>query len=213
MAFNELVSLPVKVRAGTGVDDRHDTDIVVVGDLAKEKRNKNTVNFRKRFTLITPVIGKAEFQELRNFYNVVGAGRFGGFRYHDRDDYQALDLVNPLKPQPGVVSAAAGTYQLQREITIGGVYLYKDITKPVPGTVKVYVSGARKLESDGTYGWSLDTTTGIITFDTPGNVTVDALTVNYQFDTPVRFDDDGFKKTNVDHLNYSVRMSLIELIL
>lgn len=212
MAFNELISLPDAIRAGTILTPRYDTDVVVMQS-GKEKRNQNRTVARKRFALLKPVVDQRDYQELRNFFCAIGGGRHGGFRFRDRTDYQAVDLIHPYKPKTRELSAAAGTYQLQREITLGGDYRYRDIKKPVAGTLKVYIDGVRKLESDGTYGWQVDTTTGIITFDTPGNVTVLTITVNFLFDTPVRFDSDDLQVTQVDPGHYRVKMNLIELIL
>ena len=212
MAFNELISLPDAIQSGTVLTSRFDTDVVAMQS-GKEKRNQNRNTARKRFTLVKPVVNERDYQELRNFFDAVGGGRFGGFRFRDRTDFQAIDQIHPCKPQPSTVSAALGTYQLQRETTMGGDYRYKDIKKPVPGTVKVYIDGSRKMESDGTYGWQVDTTAGIITFDTPGNVTINQITVDYLFDTPVRFDSDELPVTQVDPDHIRVRMNLVELIL
>jgi uncharacterized protein (TIGR02217 family) len=70
----------------------------------------------------------------------------------------------------------------------------RTITKPVAGTVKVYLAGVQQMS-----GWSVNTTTGIITFTTaPGNGV--AVSADYEFDVPVRFDTDRMAVT-IEQIN------------
>jgi uncharacterized protein (TIGR02217 family) len=59
----------------------------------------------------------------------------------------------------------------------------------VAGTVKVYLEGIEQLS-----GWSVDTTTGLVTFGTPPAPDVE-VTVDFEFDVPVRFDTDHMAVT------------------
>jgi uncharacterized protein (TIGR02217 family) len=63
------------------------------------------------------------------------------------------------------------------------------ITKPVGGTVKVYLDDIEQLS-----GWSVDTTTGIVTFSTAPALGVE-VTADFEFDVPVRFDTDHMAVT------------------
>jgi uncharacterized protein (TIGR02217 family) len=65
----------------------------------------------------------------------------------------------------------------------------RTITKPVAGTVKVYLDGAEQLA-----GWSVDTTTGLVTFGVPPALGVE-VTADFEFDVPVRFDTDHMAVT------------------
>jgi uncharacterized protein (TIGR02217 family) len=56
----------------------------------------------------------------------------------------------------------------------------RTITKPVAGTVKVYLDGVEQL-----WGWSVDTTTGVVTFGTAPAMGVE-VTADCEFDVPVR---------------------------
>ena len=63
------------------------------------------------------------------------------------------------------------------------------ITKPVGGTVKVYLDSIEQAS-----GWSVDTTTGLVTFDTPPALGVE-VAADFEFDVPVRFDTDHMAVT------------------
>ena len=58
------------------------------------------------------------------------------------------------------------------------------VTKPAPGTVKIYRDGIEAVS-----GWSVNTATGLVTFTTAPAVGVQ-VTADVDFDVPVRFDSD-----------------------
>jgi uncharacterized protein (TIGR02217 family) len=60
----------------------------------------------------------------------------------------------------------------------------RTIAKPVVGTVKVYLDGIEQAS-----GWSVDTTTGLVTFSTTPALGVE-VTADFEFDVPARFDTD-----------------------
>jgi uncharacterized protein (TIGR02217 family) len=66
---------------------------------------------------------------------------------------------------------------------------YRTITKPVAGTVKVYLDDVEQLS-----GWSVDTTTGLVAFGTAPAMGVE-VTADFLFDVPVRFDTDHMAVT------------------
>ena len=63
------------------------------------------------------------------------------------------------------------------------------IVKPVTGTVRVALAGVEQLS-----GWSVETTNGIVTFDTAPASGV-LITAGFEFDVPVRFDTDRLDVT------------------
>jgi uncharacterized protein (TIGR02217 family) len=65
----------------------------------------------------------------------------------------------------------------------------RTITKPVAGTVHVYKVGIEQPS-----GWSVDVTTGIVTFKTAPAAGV-AITADFELDVPVRFDTDHMAVT------------------
>jgi len=100
-------------------------------------------------------IGVLGYYNLLNFFNAM-RGRLHGFRFKDPNDFKA-----------GVNSAVIGTgsmlgkptYQLGKKYIQGSAIYIKDIFKPVNGTFKLYKNSI--LQSSG---YTIDNTTGIITF-------------------------------------------------
>ncbi len=91
----------------------------------------------------------------------------------------ALESADRLRILNGANLAALeyapGSYEFRREIT-----------KPVAGSVRAAVDGVEMAEGPG---FSVDGTTGIVTFATaPAAGT--AVTAGFEFDVPVRFDTD-----------------------
>lgn len=74
--------------------------------------------------------------------------------------------------------------QLTKVYASGAYSWTRTITKPVAGTVKVAKAGVLQ-----TSGFSVDTTTGIVTF-TNAPASGVAVTAGFEFDVPVRFDTD-----------------------
>lgn len=118
---------------------------------------------------------QADYETLRAFFMAV-RGRAHGWRFKDWADFSCLQAA-------GVVSGlTATTFQMAKRYTSGAQYLDRVISKPVAGTVTVYVSGV----PEGTA--SVDTATGIITIaGAPAPATVAWAG---EFDVPMRFDTD-----------------------
>jgi uncharacterized protein (TIGR02217 family) len=82
----------------------------------------------------------------------------------------------------------------------------RTITKPVAGTVRTALGGVEQPS-----GWSVDTTTGIVTFDTAPSSGV-AITAGFEFDVPVRFDTDALDVTlDLDRLGSIASIPLLEI--
>ena len=82
----------------------------------------------------------------------------------------------------------------------------RTITKPVAGTVRVALDGAEQL-----VGWSVDTTTGVVTFSA-APVSGVAITAGFQFDVPVRFDTDALDVTlDLERLGSITSIPLLEI--
>lgn len=127
----------------------------------------------------------ADFAELLAFFRV-RRGRFYGFRFKDWFDYQAnVDGVTPqvLGDGDGVTT----TFQLIKTYEDAEGSEVRTIHKPVNnGTLEMYLNGV--LVSGANY--TVDYTTGIVTFTSgapSGGVEVSSY---YEFDVPVRFGTD-----------------------
>jgi uncharacterized protein (TIGR02217 family) len=82
----------------------------------------------------------------------------------------------------------------------------RTITKPVADTVRIALGGVGQLS-----GWSVDTTTGLITFAAaPGSGV--AVTAGFEFDVPVRFDTDALDVTlDLERLGSITSIPLVEI--
>jgi uncharacterized protein (TIGR02217 family) len=103
-------------------------------------------------------------------------------------------IIRRLRRHSARATATITTFQLIRTYSSGGNTDVRTITKPVAGTVKVYLAGVLQAS-----GWSVNTTTGVITFATaPANGV--AVSADYEFDVPVRFDTDRMAVT-IEQIN------------
>jgi uncharacterized protein (TIGR02217 family) len=136
-----------------------------------EQRNSRWSQARARYNVASGIKTEAQWQVLIAFFRA-RRGKAVGFRFKDWSDYKGAN--QPLK------SLSSTTYQMVKQYVSAAVVAERVITKPVPGTVKLYKNSILQAT-----GWSVDTATGIITTSLTGTLTVD-----YEFDVPVRFDTD-----------------------
>jgi uncharacterized protein (TIGR02217 family) len=188
MTFHDvLFPLDIALKSAGGPERR--TDIVALGSGAEE-RNARWAHSRRRYdagygvkSLDALAIVVAFFEERR--------GRLHGFRWRDRLDQSSTVPGASVTPLDQVIAPAAGSstqYQLAK--TYGATYApyVRPIAKPVAGAVRVAVDGTEQTEGTA---FSIDTTTGIVTFlsgHVPGEGA--SVTAGFLFDVPVRFDTD-----------------------
>lgn len=80
------------------------------------------------------------------------------------------------------------------------------IAKPVAVTVRVALGGTEQ-----TSGWSIDTTTGLVTFGSAPGAGV-PVTAGFEFDVPIRFDTDTLDVTlDLDRLGSIASIPLLEI--
>lgn len=130
-----------------------------------------------------------EFYVLLNFFRA-RYGRAFGFRFKDWTDYKANmtgdDPVTMAVSESGVLE-----YQITKPYIDLGNEQPREITRPVQGTVQIWVNGVLLTEdltpppAAGQY--SIDYATGIVTFGTQPTGLIEWLG---EFDVPVRFDVD-----------------------
>ncbi len=145
----------------------------------------------------------AQAHELLSFF-LARQGRLRGFRFKDWNDYSTD------QPLPGTRFATAPvsgtTFQLQRTYSSGGQTYTRTITKPVSGTVRLYDSAGQEV----TTGWTLDATTGIVTFSSPPGY---VPTWRGEYDVPARFDVDQMRMTLDDtEIRSWERIQIVELL-
>ena len=197
MSFHE-VQFPTDISYGSSGGPEYVTDIVVTAS-GYEQRNVNWSQARAKYNVAHGVKSKAQLNALIAFFRA-RKGRAYGFRFKDWTDYEAAGEVI------GVGDGSATEFQLAKTYSSGGVSESRIIGKPVQGSVQVYLDSV--LQGSG---WSLDDTTGMVTFDAaPANgVNIQA---DFQFDVPVRFDTDRLSATIEDYGVHSWQdIALIEV--
>lgn len=175
MAFDE-VQFPTDISYGSSGGPEYSTDIVEIAS-GYEQRNSNWSQARARFNVAHGVKTKAQLDALIAFFRA-RKGRATGFRFKDWSDYSATNSAI------GTGNDSATTFQLKTSYSSGSITESRSITKPVAGSVTIYVDAVEQLS-----GVSVDTTTGIVTFSSaPAGGEV--ITADFEFDVPVRFDTD-----------------------
>jgi uncharacterized protein (TIGR02217 family) len=127
-------------------------------------------------------------------------GKAYGFRFKDWTDYKAAGQLI------GTGDGAIRIFQLVKRYPSGSVIEVRTITKPVAGMVRIYKDAVEQLS-----GWSVDVTTGIITFTTAPAVGL-TITADFELDVPVRFDTDHMAVTIENfHLHRWQQIPILEL--
>ena len=185
MAFHE-VQFPNAIAYGATGGPEFATSVVATAS-GYEQRNINWSAARGRWDVASGLKKQTQLDTLIAFFRA-RKGRAYGFRFKDWTDFKAT--AQALGSGNGTIK----TFQLIRTYSSGGNIDVRTITKPVAGTVKVYLAGVLQAS-----GWSVNTVTGVITFtNAPGNGV--SVSADYEFDVPVRFDTDRMAVT-IEQIN------------
>jgi len=163
---------------------------IIVTDSGAEERIPHWESARRRYDVKWAIKSRDELREVAEFY-IRRLGPAYGFRYKDWLDY-ASTAEGRVSDDEGIAVTAFDQllrtgdgsltqFQLVKRYQDLLVDRVRTITKPVQGTVRVGIDGVEQ-----TSGWSVNTTTGIITFTTAPGGNLD-VTAGYEFDVPVRF--------------------------
>ena len=178
--FHEVQFLP-DISYGASGGPGYSTTVVTTAS-GHERRNANWAMARGRWNVAHGLKKREQVAELIAFFRA-RRGRAFGFRFKDWTDYQAF------AQSLGVGDGSTTSFQLVKHYASGGELEIRIVTKPVAGTVKLYLDG-----SEASTGWSVNSTTGIVTFSTAPAVGVQ-ITADFAFDVPVRFDSDHMDLT------------------
>ncbi len=180
MTFHD-VRFPEIVEAGITGGPSYLTSIVETTG-GQEKRNASWSLPRYKWRFGQPIMDATVLATILAFFHA-RLGRLHSFRFKDWSDFQASgDNI-------GTGNSVALTFQLRRVYTSGGVSLFRRITRPVAGTVKIYVDGVEQLA-----GVAVNVSTGLVTFST-APASAKPITWTGEFDIPVRFDTDELPLT------------------
>jgi uncharacterized protein (TIGR02217 family) len=197
MSFEE-VQFPSDISYGANGGPMFLTDVVATVS-GYEQRNSKWSQSRAKYNVASGVKTETQWQALIAFFRA-RRGKAVGFRFKDWSDYQGRNEAI------GTGDGATTDFQLMKIYSSGSVAVSRDITKPLAGTVDIYIDSI--LQASGA---TIDTTTGIVTFDAaPAGGAV--ITADFEFDVPVRFDTDemSISMDSFDAGNWS-SISLIEV--
>jgi uncharacterized protein (TIGR02217 family) len=181
----ENVRFPDDIAYGSAGGPVFSTDIVTSAS-GYEKRNSNWSEARAVYNVAHGVKTKAQLDELIAFF-LARRGRAHAFRFKDWSDYTA---VGQRALPDGV-----GRYALYKHYQSGEATYLRRIHKPVADTVLVYVDNVLASAT-------INADTGHVSFATPP-APVAIVTVDMEFDVPVRFETDQLVARLDEHGQYS----------
>ena len=206
MAFHE-VRFPDNISRGARGGPERRTQIVELAS-GDEERNASWANSRRRYDVAYGIRRADDLASVVSFFEARN-GRLHGFRYKDWADYKSAlpsQAITATDQQIGTGTGSLQTFQLAKRYTSGAQTWVRTITKPVTGTVRVALGMVEQMS-----GWTVDTTTGVVTFTTApaGGVIVRA---GFEFDVPVRFDSDTLDVTlDFERLGSITSIPLLEI--
>lgn len=181
MGFHE-VRFPTNIDYGSAGGPGYSTSIIET-DSGREERIARWTSAKRRYNGSYGIRSFDDMYTVTKFY-LARQGPANGFRFKDWLDFTSASngraAVTNLDQALGTGDGSTTQFQLVKAYTSSPTTVYRNIEKPVSGTVVIAIDGVN------TTAFSVSTTTGIVTFNTaPANTTV--LTAGFQFDVPVRF--------------------------
>ncbi len=180
MGFVE-VQFPPDISYGSSGGPEYATD-VVFSQSGHEQRNIQWSAARARYNVAHGIKTKEQLDTLLAFFRA-RRGRAYGFRFKDWTDYIATNQLL------GMGDGERTQFQLVKRYASGTVHEERVISKPVGGTVQIFIDAVQV-----TSGVSVAIHSGLVTFDTPPEPG-QAVTASFEFDVPVRFDTDRLSAT------------------
>jgi uncharacterized protein (TIGR02217 family) len=197
---------PTNVAYGYASGDAFETEYVATGG-GKSYKSARWALPKRKFTIDTPRLTPTQAMAVRAFKKSVAFGRLYNFRLKDWNDFTS-DATGITPASITATDVVIGTgdginkiFQLVKKYPSGASTLTYTIVKPVAGTVRIADAGS-EVFSPAT--WSVDTTTGIITF-VSAPTTGHSITAGFQYDTPVEFDDDYLPAAIVDYNQFEFK--------
>lgn len=188
MNFHEIRFPTAISMAASGGSERR-TDIVVLCS-GYEERNSRWADSRRRYDAGYGVKSLDELHAVLGFYEE-RRGALYGFRWKDPSDWKScapLGQTAPTDQTIGTGDGSSAVFKLSKRYGEGFAPWTREITKPVAGTAKIAVDGVSQTEG---VDFTIETATGAVTFAS-GRVPTEgaAVTAGFEFDVPVRFDND-----------------------
>jgi uncharacterized protein (TIGR02217 family) len=203
MAFFETPRFPDDISYNSVVTTSYKTEIIDMSGGA-ESRLIKWADARRSYNAAFGVRTLTQLETLIAFFHSC-YGRAHGFRFRDpidnRSSANAAD-VTAVDQILAAVGASTTQYQLRKRYNSGAT-VYRDIKKPVAGKTIVAIDGVTQSS-----GWTIDTTTGIVTFSVaPTGV----VTAGFEFDVPCRFDTDELSTDLVSYRAIRTDVPIVEI--
>jgi uncharacterized protein (TIGR02217 family) len=201
------VRCPDNISRGARGGPERRTQVVELSS-GDEERNASWANSRRRYDVAYGIRRADDLAAVVAFFEARG-GRLHGFRYKDWADYKSSlpsQAISATDQQIGTGDGAVTAFALLKHYTSGAQSWTRVIAKPVEGSVRVALGGVEQMS-----GWSVDPTTGVVTFTTAPGAGV-TITAGFEFDVPVRFDTDTLDVTlDVERLGSITSIPLVEI--
>lgn len=215
MAFNEDIRLPEDVERGAQSAPTFNTTVITLAN-GFERRNQNWSLPRQSFDISYGISLKPQLDAVINTFYAV-KGQFDGFRFKDWSDFEIGDSFgedDTTRQQIGTTDTTTNTFQIYKRYAAGAVSFNRVITKPVAGTVRLWVNSVEITLGAGASQFQVNTTTGVVTIgSTLAAQSGTAVEVICEFDVPVRFNTDLLNiSTEVFHEEAVINLPGIPLI-
>ena len=186
MAFRESPRFPDELSFGSSGGPMFRTHVVMMKS-GREQRNQCWSQGLAVYDIGLANRQHTTTQLLRRFFRSIAQGRRHGFRFHDPLPGEDRGFQEVL----GTGDADNAMFQLVKHYALGGYAHIRTITKPVVGSVRMYLDGVV------TTAFTVETTTGLVTMTSAPGIGV-VVTATYLFDVPVRFDSDHLELQRLD---------------
>lgn len=203
MSFSE-VRFPTDISYNSRGGPGYNTNVVVM-DGGNEERVSRWESAKREYDVRYGIKSPDQMQTLHAFFMQM-KGALIGFRYKDWLDYDSCSTGHHYQGAAASITNADQTlgtgdgtitqFQLVKRYNSVNGNVVRNITKPVIGTILIALDGVNQ-----TSGFTVDTTTGLVTFSTAPALSV-VITAGFEFDVPVRFgvdNDKSFKAAIVDY--------------
>lgn len=211
MGYHEDAVFPEDISYGSRGGPGFFTDIVTL-DSGLENRFARWNNPKHVYNAAYGVKSQDQFYALKKHF-MARHGAAYGFPYKDWNDFtSASDGVSTPANTDVEIGEGDGTeteFQLIKLYTDEGQTLTRNIEKPKSGTVVIAIDGTPQSS-----GWSVNTTTGIVTFTSAPSLG-EVITAGFEFYVPCRYGEYADKwlvgsYEGFDNINANVE--IIELV-
>lgn len=206
MAFHE-VQFPDNISRGARGGPQRRTQIVELAS-GREERNAAWADSRRRYDVSYGIRRTDDLHAVVEFFEA-RLGRLYGFRFKDWADYKSGLPSRAPDARDQLLATGDGArrhFRLRKRYGTEALGWWRAIRKPVVESARVALDEVEQFS-----GWSIDVTTGILSFNAPPAPGV-GVHAGFEFDVPVRFDSDLMDVTlDIERLGSITSIPLIEL--